>query len=64
MKIPKLNKIEQLANNHWKYMEKVLTVTDPTLKTINIRYFNMMQVLYTQAMIHGIKHGAELNGKA
>lgn len=45
--------INELAEKHWAYTAQILT-----------KQMEMMHYLYVQAMIHGVKHGMDIqNGK-
>ena len=49
----------QIAEDHWRYNKGVIVILDPTLLSINSKYLDLMENFYTQAFIHGYKHGKE-----
>ena len=51
---------EKLANDHWSYVEQVITIGNKTEWDKSAKnILNVIKFHYISAFIHGFKHGVE-----
>jgi len=58
--MPEPNKqAREIAESHWNYNREIVLLLDNSLVGENIKYFHLIEYFYTEAFVHGFKHGKE-----